>query len=157
MIPAGYERRCLLAIFETVLPSGAAERMPFGAADVPMGRFLEDFFRHAPAQVRFGLRACTWLVALSAPFVLGRFRTFLGLAPGERLELLARFGRSSSYLVREVPLLFKTVACLAYCGLPDVQSRLGISPVDATPPSWARAHADASPGRRSLPTVEAGR
>jgi hypothetical protein len=85
-------------------------------------------------------------VLLAPPFVLGRFRTFLGLSPGERIELLTRLGASDRYVVRELPLLFKTIACLGLCGLPEVQTRIGISPTDALPPPWARPP-------RSLPRV----
>ncbi len=92
---------------------------------------------------------CTWLMAFAAPFVLGRFRTFLSLAPADRLRLLERLEGSSSYLLREMPLFFKTIACLAFCGLPQVQSGVGISPVDASPPEWARSVA--SPPRIALP------
>jgi len=134
----GYELRCLAAVFEAVLPSGASETMPLGAADVAMGRFVEDLFRHAPGHFRLGLRACLWFLTLAPPFVLGRFATFVGLPREDRLRLLERLGQSSVYVVREMPLLFKTVACLGFCGLPEVQSPIGISPVDSLPPEWAR-------------------
>jgi hypothetical protein len=52
--------------------------------------------------------------------------------------LLERLGRSRVYVIREMPLLFKTAACLGYGGLPEVQARVGITPVDALPPDWAR-------------------
>jgi hypothetical protein len=133
-----YERRCLAAIFESALPSGACESMPLGAADVALDRFVEDLFRHAPGHFRLGLRACLWLVTFAPTFVLGRFATFVGLSREDRVRLLEALGRSSMYVVREMPLLFKTVACLGFCGLPEVQAGLGISPVDSSPPEWAR-------------------
>jgi hypothetical protein len=138
MTLSSFEKRWLLVVFETVVPSGASERMPIGARDAPMDRFIDDLLAHAPLHFCLGLRACLWILALSPVFVLGRFGTFASLDDGERLALLRRFAASPNYVLREMPLLFKTVACLGFCGLPDVQSRLGIRPVDATAPEWAR-------------------
>lgn len=143
-----FERRWLLAIFDAVVPSGADERFPEGAKDAPMGRFVDDLLAHAPDHFCLGLRACTWVLTLSPLFVLGRFATFGSLEPSERLELLRRFSTSSTYVVREMPLLFKTVACLGFCGLPDIQKRVGIEPVDAIPPEWARARLPIAGGGR---------
>ena len=138
MLLLGFERRWLLLVFETIVPSGTSERTPLGVRDAPMDRFLDDLFRSAPLHFCLGLKACLWFVMLAPLFMLGRFRTFAGLRPADRLRLLERLGESDTYLVREMPLLLKTVACLGFCGLPEVQSRLGITPVDATPPEWAR-------------------
>jgi len=140
----GFERRWLVVVFETVLPAGADGRLPVRISDVPMDRFVDDLIRQAPAHFVLGLKACLWVVMLAPPFVLGRFRTFLGLEPSERLSLLERLGRSRTYVIREMPLLFKTIACLGFCGLPEVQSSIGIHPTDTTPPAWAR---------RGLPVV----
>ena len=144
----GFEKRWLLAIFETVVPSGANERLPVGARDAPMDRFVDDLLAHAPAHFSLGLRACIWVLSLSPLFVLGRFGTFASLEPVERIALLKRFSESPNYVIREMPLLFKTVACLGFCGLPDVQSRLGIHPVDATAPEWARTRLPLAGGGR---------
>jgi hypothetical protein len=148
MTLASFEKRWLLVIFETLVPSGADERFPSGAREAPMDRFVDDLLAHAPAHFCLGLRACLWILTLSPIFVLGRLGTFGSLESSERLALLRRFSASPNYVIREMPLLFKTVACLGFCGLPDVQSRLGIHPVDATPPEWARPR---------LPLVGSGR
>lgn len=143
----GFERRWLLAVFDTVAPSGADERVPVGALGLPMDRFLDDLIANAPVHFLLGLRACAWVVMFAPPFVLGRFATFNGLSPTERLELLERLGRSNTYVIREMPLLFKTVACLGFCGVPEVQSRIGIHPVDGTAPAWARRGLPMAGGR----------
>jgi hypothetical protein len=132
-----FERRWLRVVFETVL-GGSDERLPVRPSEVPLERFIEDLVASAPAHFVLGLRACLWAVMLAPLFVLGRLRTFIGLSTEERLALLERLGRSDTYVVREMPLLFKTVACLGYCGLPEVQAKIGIQPTDATPPPWAR-------------------
>jgi len=144
MLLLGIERRWLLDVFDTVVPAGVTERAPLGAKDVPLARFLDDLFASAPAHFCLGLKACVWFVTFAPLFVLGRFTTFSALSMEERMKLLARLGESDTYVIREMPLLFKTVACLGYCGIPEVQARIGIAPVDATPPEWARV-------RRGLP------
>jgi hypothetical protein len=131
-----FERRWLVAIFETILPSGDPA-LPLGAADAPLGRFVDDLLASAPLPAVLGLRASLWLLMLAPLFVLGRPRSFLGLSSQARLALLERLRGSRHYLVRESALLFKIVGCLGFCGLPPVQQRLGIFPTDGTLPPWA--------------------
>jgi len=143
----GFERRWLCAIFATMLPSGAEPRLPLGADDVDSGAYVDDLMRIAPRHFSLGLRACTWLVQLMPLFVLGRLSSFMGLPSELRTELFERMCRSDKYLIRELPMLFKTAACLGYCGLPQVQAQVGIAPRDAEPARWAR---------RSLPVAREG-
>jgi hypothetical protein len=133
-----FERRWLLRVFETILPSGIAPQLPRGAAGVPMGRFVDDFAAHAPLLAMIGLRAGLWMVMLAPLFIVHRCRSFLALPLAERVLLLDRLRRSNRYLVREAALFIKTVACLGFCGLAAVQTPVGIFPTDPTPPTWAR-------------------
>lgn len=126
-------------MFDALVPSGATPLFPLGARDFPLDRFLDDLADHAPARVMFGLRACLWFLIVCPPFVLGRLASLYGLSSAERLALLTRLKASNVYLVREIPLLFKTMASLAVCGLAQVQEPLGIEPRDATPPDWLEA------------------
>jgi hypothetical protein len=130
-----FERRWLVAVFETVLPPGEPA-LPLGAAQAPLGRFVDDFLGRAPLTAVLGLRGALWLVMLAPLFVLGRPRTFLALAPADRIALLERLRRSDRYLVRESAVLFKIVGCLGFCGLAPVQRQLGIHPTDRTLPPW---------------------
>src|SRR5690242_15791783 len=84
-----FERRWLVAIFETVLPDGEAA-LPLGAPQAPLGRFVDDFLARAPLTAVLGLRGALWLVILAPLVALGRPRTFLGLPPPERIALLDR-------------------------------------------------------------------
>jgi hypothetical protein len=136
-----FERRWLVAVFETLLPSGADARLTVGAADVPMGRYVDDLLARAPLPSVLGMRAALWLVVFAPPFVLRRRCTFLGLTASDRLALLGRLQASDRYLIRETAMLFKFLACLGFCGLAMVQQRLGIHPLDPAPPSWAREDA----------------
>jgi hypothetical protein len=123
-----FERRWLVSILEDLVP---------GAAEVPIRRFADDLLAHAPGEFLLGLRLCTWVLMLCPPLVLGRLATYRGLSLGERLSVHARLRESRLYVLRELPLLFKMVGCLGYCGLPEVQAKLGITPRDREPPEWA--------------------
>lgn len=122
-----FERRWLESVFACVIP---------GASSVPMSAFIDDLVRHAPLRVILGARACLWLLLFAPPFVVGRFRTWIGLDARERLLVLERMRHSNLYVVRELPLLFKMLAALGYCGLPEVHARLELSPRDSSPPDW---------------------
>jgi hypothetical protein len=145
-----FERRWLALVFATVLPGSRDPRFPHGAAELGAERYIDSLLRSAPRDFCIGLRASTWLLWLAPPFVLGTLCSFGGLAPARRAELLERIAGSDVYLIRELPLLFKTAACLGLCGLPEVQRRIGIHPIDATPPDWARAE----PRAARLPRVQ---
>jgi len=134
-----FERRWLLEVIESLMPSDTGSRSSIAASEVPLGRFLDDLLESAPEKFVMGLRACLWIVVLCPPFVLRRLTTFFGLSPRERVMLMYRLRESNAYVVRELPTLLKTVGCLGLCGLPEVQRRLGIAPTDETPPEWARA------------------
>jgi hypothetical protein len=133
---ASFERRWLAAVFETILPDGVVEGFP-GASRVPLDRFVTDISGVAPWRMVMGVRLALWFVVFLGPLVaLGRPRTFLGLAPDDRLRLLRELHASHIYVVRELPVLLKSVACLGYCGLPEIQRRIGIEPTEAA--AWTR-------------------
>jgi hypothetical protein len=130
-----FERRWLLAVLAAILPAGAHPRLSLGARDLPLGRFVDDLLLRAPLLAVIGLRASLWVVTL-APLARGRLRLFPALAPDEQIALLDALSRSPVHLLREVPVLLKTLACLGYCGMPEVQRQVGITPVAAAPPPW---------------------
>jgi hypothetical protein len=125
----GFERQWLVGVLEDVVP---------GTREVPLRRFVDDLLAHAPLEFVAGLRACLWLLVLSPPFLLRRMKSYFGLSFEERLAVHARLKSSSSYVIREMPLLFKMLGCLGYCGLPEVQAEIGITPRDSEPAEWAR-------------------
>src|SRR4051794_3355972 len=72
----GFGRRWLLRLFTAILPSNVDPAQPRGAADVPLGRFIDDFVVHAPLMTLIGLRAALWMVMLAPVVLLRRWRTF---------------------------------------------------------------------------------
>jgi hypothetical protein len=137
-----FERRWLLAVLDVLMPSGTPGGLALGARDVPLDRFLDELWAFAPRRVLLGLRATLWVLVLCPVFVLGRFALFVSLAPQEQLAVIERLRSSDSYLVRELPLLFKMVGCLGFCGMPEVQSALGAPPKSSERPSWAAGRRD---------------
>lgn len=133
---SAFERRALEVVFDAILPSGAHPKLPLGARDVPYAGFFDDAERFAPFELLLGLRAALWVVWLSPLVLLGKPRTFGGLSADDRLRVLVRLQASRIYFLRELPGIAKTVAALAYCGLPEVQRAIGLERIDRTPPSW---------------------
>jgi len=119
-----FERAWLLAIFSAMLPSGHSERLPLGARDAPMEAFLDEFERTAPLDTRLGVRAALWVVTLAPLPWLGRPRLFAGLAAPEQVALLEQMSASPIYLLRELPMLLKVIACMGYAAAPRVQARV---------------------------------
>jgi hypothetical protein len=135
----GFERRLARHIFETILPSGKEERLSQLAHHAPVEQYLSDLFRTAPLRVCVGFRLLLWVVALAPLPSIGRFATFGGLSPGERLAVLRSLKASRYYLLREIPLFFKAFACFGVLAMPATQQALLLQPRDRTPPSWAPA------------------
>ena len=129
------ERRWLCAIFDTILPASAAGFTP-APSDVPLEVFFRDLERSAPSDFNLGLRVAVWVVMLAPPFTVRRMRPFTSLDSAERLAVVERLAASKVYLLREIPLLLKMVGCLGYCGVPEVQSGLGIPLSTREPPAW---------------------
>ncbi len=136
MLP--FERRWALEIFNTILPSGADQRLPLGAADLPLEHLVRDVCARAPKRFVLGFRVAIWLVVWSPMFVLRKLKRFTKLSSSDRLALIQRLGGSDRYLIREAVTLLKMVACLGYGGLPVIQRQVGYEQVDSGPPAWAQ-------------------
>jgi hypothetical protein len=132
-----FERRWMATLFDAIIPAGAHEGLALGARDVPHANLVGELCRYAPGQFLLGLRAAVWLAYLSP--LLSALRTFGGLDPARRVRHLERLADSRLYVLREVPMLLKMVACLAYGALPEVQSRIGLPPASEGPPDWMRS------------------
>ena len=133
-----FEKRWLLRICDAVLPADGHPTLAIGARDVPLGGLVDDLYRSAPTHFLLGLRLATWVVTCLGPALTGRLRTFGGLSSDDRAAVLAELAESRIYVLREIPMLLKMVACLGWGGVPEVQRRVGLPVVDAEPPQWTR-------------------
>ncbi|MEZ4225032.1 MAG: hypothetical protein R3B13_29025 [Polyangiaceae bacterium] len=133
-----WERRLTAELFEVILPAGEP-RLPEVGVGCSADAYLTDLAEVAPPRLWLGLRLFLIVVALSPPLLLGRLTTFSGLGAAERLQLLRTMKASRFYVLREIPLFFKALACFCRLSPPAVQARLGLEPRDASPPTWSAA------------------
>ena len=138
-----FERRWLAAVFDTILPSDASRRLPVGARDLPLDRFVRDLLRRAPLTFAAGVRIALWITVFAPLFLHGKRRLFPSLDPEHRLAVLRRLQRSSSYAIRELPNILKMVACLGWGGHPAVRERIGLASPSDPPPAWLGEGEDA--------------
>ncbi len=108
------ERRWAQAVFEALLPSGVAPRLPIGAREIDMVGRLERLLSVSPLHAAWGARMAFVLVQALPPFLTGEFATFRGLTARLREEVLRRCSESPVYILREAMALVKTVALMAY-------------------------------------------
>lgn len=100
----GFERRWLGVVAESVLPRGGRHERLHSVADTMLGR--------GPFALGLGLRLALWAIVVLPLAVSGR--TFLGLRPEARLAFLRRLRESPVYLLRELPVVLKSVVALAW-------------------------------------------
>ncbi|MFW5925170.1 MAG: hypothetical protein ACOCV4_03330 [Myxococcota bacterium] len=131
-----FEERWMRLLFDAILPVDADPRLSSRAGDAPVGPLVDDLFRSAPGQFLLGLRAAIWVAYGSA--LVFRLRTFRQLTREERAQHLERLEGSRLYFLREIPMLLKMVASLAYGALPQVQAAAGLPPAGEPAPEWAR-------------------
>jgi hypothetical protein len=123
-----FERKATRAIFEAILP-GTEDGLP-AAAEHDLLAVHVEFLAAMPAVQRLGFRCGAVAAALAAPLLMmGRPCTLLALAPAEREVCLARLLGHRSYPVRQLGLLLKVAACMAYFQIDDVRATYGLPPV----------------------------
>jgi hypothetical protein len=114
------------AIFPGSREDGFAD---IAAMDVP--GFFRDVMRYLPLRSALGVRIAIWIVAWAPLFVIGRFATIAGLALGEREAVLDRLSLSTSYTIRSLVMILKTMGALLYAGDDGVRARMQ-APVPAS-------------------------
>lgn len=75
----------------------------------------------------------------------------MALGAERREAAILRMRHSDVYVIRELPVLLKTIGCMAVLGVPEVQRSLGMAQVDTCSPDWVgesrTEDADAGPTR----------
>ena len=102
-----------------------------------MRRFLDNVAARAPLDAVLGLRAATFIIFWFGALFIGRIGSFAALDTSRRLAVLDRMAHHPVYLVRELPMLMKTMGAMGYGGVPLIQQQVGVTRIDASPPDWA--------------------
>lgn len=118
------ERRLRDALLAAMIPGDPASGLPPLAA-IDLTSFWADLDRAAPTLLRLGLRASVWALAILPVVILRAPRTFEALAAREQQRFLKLAAASRFYLVRQIVLTLKTIACLAYMRDPKVRAIVG--------------------------------
>jgi hypothetical protein len=109
-----FELRVARTIMCAVFPVGADPRITEPIADMD----LESFARYATGDVPFkpalGFRAVIWMTLFAPLFVLGRFRTFLGISEDDRDRVVNALISSKIYEIRALFVFFKAYTSLYY-------------------------------------------
>jgi len=119
----GLERRWRDALCAAMIPRPPGGELP-GVGDVDAEAFWAEYEQSAPDLLRLGFRASVWALTLAPPVLLGVPKTFGRLQPGQRDRVLEKVARSRFYLVRQLPLTVKLLACFAYLRDDDVRARV---------------------------------
>ncbi len=117
-----WERRWRDTLCAAMVPA-TGDDLP-GLESVDTGEFWREYERHAPELLRLGFRASVWALSLAPAVVLGKPTTFAGLAREDRDRLLEMVSSSRFYLVRQLPMTVKLLACFAYLRDDDVRTRI---------------------------------
>ena len=123
MIPwSRVERRWRDALLGAMIPPGPGHPGIAGAPDA--GHYLADLDTRGPPLLRLGLRAAVWVLTWLGPLLVGALRPFHRLPADARDRCLQAAATSRWYLLRQLVLTLKTVACLAYLRDPHVRDAL---------------------------------
>lgn len=139
-----------------VLPSFAGSDAGFtvreGEVDYLAG--LARFMGSASEKAKLGIRFAFFLAVTTPVWVGGRLRGFASLSPTERSEHLDAMSRHRIFLVRELCLLLKLIACMAIFRAPSTRARTGYDGDELA--SRAARPRRALPVLREASTLESG-
>lgn len=139
-----------------VLPSFAGSDAGFtvreGEVDYLAG--LARFMGSASEKAKLGIRFAFFLAVTTPVWVGGRLRGFASLSPAERSEHLDAMSRHRVFLVRELCLLLKLIACMAIFRAPTTRERTGYDGDERE--SRAARPRRALPVLREASTLESG-
>jgi len=127
------EIRWMECWFRTILPQDG-ETFLLGADALPLRSFIRDYFAHTPAGSSIGIRLASLLLTMM--LCLRKRRRLDRVTRQERNDFLVRMSRSKIYIVRELPMLLKLTAFLAWDGQHGVHRQLGVIGPLGQPPHW---------------------
>lgn len=108
-------------VLDTLLPSGASERVPYGLLDVDFERFYEKLCREAPIAMLVGFHAALTSAIWVAPLLIGKLPPLSRLSRDDREAALRALGKSRYNVLRQMLLILKATSGFCYGG--DVRVR----------------------------------
>lgn len=116
------------AIQDALVPPGKSERFPASANEAGAEGVFAEMLAYLPGTTAAGLRASVVFIEALGPFLgLGRAGRFSRLGAGEQEDCLAGLSKSDIYLVRQMVMLQKTVACFAWGADKRVRDAAGMN------------------------------
>src|SRR5690554_2929723 len=128
-----FEIRWMERWFRSILPLEGDTYLP-GAESLPIDAFIRDFFSHTPVGSAIGVRLASNLVTVL--FFLRYGRRPFRQSRDVRNAWLQRLGDSRVYILRELPMLLKLTAFMAWDAQHSVHRALGVTGDLGRPAVW---------------------
>lgn len=109
-----YELRVARALMCAIFPSGADPKITEKIDDLDLEHFAAYATSEVPFKPSLGFRAVIWMAIFMPVFVVGKFRTFLGLDADEREEFVSKLIYHRIYEIRALFVFFKAFTSLYY-------------------------------------------
>jgi hypothetical protein len=113
------ESRWARGAFGAIFPANGA--MKIGICDLDVETFISEVRSATSFKSALGIRAAIWIVAFAPLFVLGKFRTIVGIDPASRELVMGSLLGSRIFFVRQLTMLLKAIGALLYAGAPAVR------------------------------------
>jgi hypothetical protein len=126
-----FERRWRDALVGAMIPptAGARARGVRGVSEVDLSGFWPRLGAAAPFLVRAGFRLAVWVLTWVPAFLPAYAHPFHGLSEPRQDRFLSEAARSRSYLLRQMTLAVKVIACFAY--FQDPEARVAVAGEEA--------------------------
>ncbi|MBI2378324.1 MAG: hypothetical protein HYV07_30270 [Deltaproteobacteria bacterium] len=112
-----FETGWLAELLAAMIPSIEGESrpsLPEVLDEIAADGFFEQLGERAPFLFGLGLRLAIWTLFWAPVAFGGRLRSFRALEPGEKNRVLEAANEHPAYVVRQLVIIIKLVACFAY-------------------------------------------
>lgn len=138
------ERALAPVVLSSFAPLALPSGFSVGVGEVDWAGGLDRFLRTASDKARLGIAVSLVVFFFSPLITLGRFHTLGRASMDERAEAMVRLLDHRFFLVREMALLVKLVACMAMFRVTSLRERTGYDDpghdVTKTAPKSAHTH-----------------
>jgi len=123
MMLSSIERALAPVVLSSFAPLATPGGLCISPGEVDWAEGLERFLKNASDKARLGIAVSLVAFFFSPLFVLGRFRTLARASATERAAAMERLLDHRFFLVREMALLVKLVACMAMFRVSSLRER----------------------------------